>query len=918
MGGALAIEAQRIYESLSPNEQEVARRVFIGLVQLGEGTQDTRRRTIITSLTSYREKPAHVKKVIECFADQKTRLISLSISDGNETAEVSHEALLENWEQLREWLENNREDIRFQRRLEETTQLWDSNGRPEGSLWRSPDLNRLEEFYDKAEKGQNALQLTDLQKAFYQAALDAHEQEHQSILQKEKQAKKILLLSGVIGFLGLTSVGLGGLSIWSGIEIHKSQIKNSNTFSKAHLASNKEVDALIESIKAGNQIQEMLSFTIPSDLHRETETQLQQVLRQVSGYRYLKEHPGGAYTVSYSPDGRFIATGGVNGKVNLWNTISRKLENDQIEHKNSITDIAFSPTNSQIVASASEDGEIKVWDINTGKKRVLGKQPQENRVSRITFSPNGKIIASVSSESDSIILWPLKGKEKKYQLNQHRDKVSRVAFSPDGEKIASASINGKICLWKLEGDDSFSKPIFPCFFHAENKNIRDISFSKNSKTIASSSADGTVKLWNLDNAPFKDEPSKVFDDLDTTVNRIIFSPDSKTLATANEDNTIKLLSIEGQELHTLQGHNGAVKDISISPDNRSLVSVSLDQSVRLWDLNKLPLKQTFINHSRAVEGLDFDPNNHAIVSASNNETIIWHPLHSDFLILNENTNTNDILFHPKGRILFSANEDAKIKFWDIKNFETKPKILLGHEAPVNRLSYSHKDELLASASDDGTVRFWDMNGAEVLKQPIKAHSGEVYSVSFSPRGKILASAGEDRTVKLWSTEGKQLGLPLKHDGFVFDVSFSPNGQLLASASTDKKVRLWNIDNLKDRPLCTFEGHEEAIFDVSFSPDERFLASASADQTVKIWRLNNCMELQTLKGHRDGVSRVHFHPDPKKHILASASWDGTVKLWAYDHDFPMNLNEILTDGCQWLKEYWQNNPIIGELDRRSSC
>jgi hypothetical protein len=132
VGGALAEEAQRIYESLTPDEQEIARRVFLGLVQLGEGAKDTRRRTKLEQVISHRDSLEHVQKVIDRFASPGTRLITLADDDGIKTVEVTHEALFDNWQQLKNWLDGGRSDLRFQRRLDDAVMIWQENGRPEG------------------------------------------------------------------------------------------------------------------------------------------------------------------------------------------------------------------------------------------------------------------------------------------------------------------------------------------------------------------------------------------------------------------------------------------------------------------------------------------------------------------------------------------------------------------------------------------------------------------------------------------------------------------------------------------------------------------------------------------------------------------------------------------------------------------
>ena len=166
VGGALADEAQRIYQSLNDEEKQIARRVFLGLVQLEEGGSYTRRRASINSLVSYKDEPEYVKRVIERFANPGVRLVTLSSEQGTETAEVTHEALFVNWGQMQAWLDNSRSDIRFQHYLDETVRRWNENGRPDGSLWRSPDLDLLGKYYERASDN-----MTPLQVEFFHASI---------------------------------------------------------------------------------------------------------------------------------------------------------------------------------------------------------------------------------------------------------------------------------------------------------------------------------------------------------------------------------------------------------------------------------------------------------------------------------------------------------------------------------------------------------------------------------------------------------------------------------------------------------------------------------------------------------------------------------------------------------------------------
>ncbi len=166
VGGALAGEAQRLFDSLSEGNQAIARRGFLALVQLGEGTRDTCRRISLTTIVAHGEDAAHVQTVIRYFANPHIRLVMLSATpDGMETAEMTHEALLDHWETLREWLDVNREDLRFRRRLAAAASYWDKRDNADGLLWRSPDLDLLRQYQAHA-----GADMTPLQVEFFNAS----------------------------------------------------------------------------------------------------------------------------------------------------------------------------------------------------------------------------------------------------------------------------------------------------------------------------------------------------------------------------------------------------------------------------------------------------------------------------------------------------------------------------------------------------------------------------------------------------------------------------------------------------------------------------------------------------------------------------------------------------------------------------
>ena len=124
----------------------MARRVFVGLVQLGEGAKDTRRRAAVDSLISAKDDPVRVRQVLDLFSAPGARLITRSTVEGEEMVEVTHEALLEQWQQIKGWLAGQRDRIRQQRQINALAEEWAKRGKKAGYLLQRQQLNDARVF----------------------------------------------------------------------------------------------------------------------------------------------------------------------------------------------------------------------------------------------------------------------------------------------------------------------------------------------------------------------------------------------------------------------------------------------------------------------------------------------------------------------------------------------------------------------------------------------------------------------------------------------------------------------------------------------------------------------------------------------------------------------------------------------------
>ncbi len=724
---------------------------------------------------------------------------------------------------------------------------------------------------------------------------------------KEKQQKtqaklnrflKFALAGSIVAILGLT--GLTSIAIQSSrrereqreqAEIQRKkaetgEIKALSSSATVLLASHQEIEALMEALKMGGQLKK--TFGAKANDQIEAVTALQKVVYAVRERNRLEGHSAVVDSVSFSPDGKTIASASGDDTVKLWSldgTLLKTLRG----HSGTVTSVSFSP-DGKTIASASLDGTVKLWSIDGKLLHTL--QGHTDWLWGVSFSPDGKTIASASAD-DTVKLWSLNGKlMATFQCTQGG--INEVGFSPDGKTIASAGNDGTVKLWNLDGTLRQT-------FDAHISWVRSVSFSPDGKTIVSGGRDKTVKLWNLDGTPLRTLPGH-----GDEVRSVSFSPDGKTIASSSRDQTVKLWKLDGTLLKTIQGHDGQVIEINFSPDGKTLASASADDTVKLWSLDETLLK-TISGHFSYVQSVSFSPDGKIHASASNDRNVKLWSRDGTLLgtLLVHNTTVFDVNFSPNGKTIASASWDGTVKLWNLDGSQLRT--FSGHSDQVNSVSFSPDGKTIVSGSTDTTVKLWSLDGT--LIRNLSGHSDQVTSVSFSPDGKTIASASYDQTAKLWSIDGTLLKTLQGHDDRVYRVSFSPDGKTLASASWDNTVKLWSFDGTL---LKTIPAHSDDVWSVSFSPDGNTIASASIDNTVKLWNLDGKL-LKILQGHKANVADVSFSPDGK--TLASASWDKTVILWNLD-EWTMDVDGLLERGCNWLRDYLTTRPE--KLEELKTC
>jgi len=296
-------------------------------------------------------------------------------------------------------------------------------------------------------------------------------------------------------------------------------------------------------------------------------------------------HSFNVNSVTFSVDGKILASASEDSTVKLWDVASGCLLRTMAGHTKGVNSVAFS-SDGEILASGSEDTTVKLWRytfdrferiiLKRSLKRIL--EGHSAGVNSVAFSVDGKILAS-GSKDNTVKLWGVASGLLLRTLEGHSNWVNLVAFSADGKTLASGGEDKTVRLWDVASGRTLRT------LEGHSDRINSVAFSADGQTLVSGSGravdptDKTVRLWDVTSGSLL----RTMEGHSKGVNSVAFSADSKTLASGSEDNTVKLWDVtSGRLLRTLEGHSNRVNSVAFSADSKTLVSGSYDTSIRFW------------------------------------------------------------------------------------------------------------------------------------------------------------------------------------------------------------------------------------------------------------------------------------------------------------------------------------------------
>jgi WD40 repeat protein/transcriptional regulator with XRE-family HTH domain len=916
--------AQAAYDTLTGPQKDAARLVFTQLTVITVDGQFARRRCHRADLRAPGSPmAADIDAVIEVFSAQ--RLLVL----GEDSVEISHDALLQAWKQLQDWLGDDQIDRALYSQVITDADTWEGNGRDSSYLYQP---GRLATIDAARARWQDATTRYPPLPATSVAFLDAAHQAARRNIRRRRSGVAILALLTV---LAVVASGFAFHQRAAAVQQRDQAIYNQVAAEALEFGTSDTALAAQLNLAAYRirPTQDLASRLVNTE-----NTPLPSPLAAGAGF---------VYSVAFSPDGPVMASGNADGTTRLWDVadprhplpLGQPLGSASVGGGLNITSVAFS-RDRRLLASGDTDGTVQLWGVSRpAHPQPLGVAAPRDAasVSSLAFSRDGRTLA-VGADDGAIQLWDIANPAHPRPLGQAVTgaPVESVALRPDGHTLAGGSLDGTVRLWDVT-DPAKPRPLGPPLTGA-GAEVNSVAFSPDGRTLASGDNIGTIRLWNVTDPAHPRLLGPILTG-GGAVGSVAFSPDGRTLASGSFDGTIWLWDVTDPAYPSplgqrLTGATGAIQSVAFSPDGHTLASGSLDGIIRLWSLPQTILAGS----SGGPNEVAFNPVRRMLASSDEISAVrLWdvtEPAHPRLLgpvPIAGTTAVDTLELSPDGRILATGDYGGTVRLWDVTE-PARPRLLgsipIGDGVVVLSVAFSPDGHTLATGNSDGSVRLWDIADPAHprLTGPILpggTGGQSVTSVAFSRDRHLLASGSLDGTVRLWDiaqpAEPLPLGVGATGDGApVYSLAFSPDGRNLASGDYGGTIRLWNIADPEyprqlGRPLT---GGGAEVNSVAFSPDGHTLASGSDDGTVRRWDVSEPADPRPLgqlpTGSTIPVDSVAFGPGG--HTLASGSDDGTTRLWNLDPNSAIDRICATVGGLtprQW-------NEYIPGLPYRPTC
>jgi WD40 repeat protein/DNA-binding CsgD family transcriptional regulator len=917
--GALTRRADVLYESLDTSQQALLRQIFLRLVKLGTEGEVLRRRVSHSELLELEVNSQVVNELIDQLAEYRLITLDYDPARGSAMVEIAHEALIREWDQLRAWLEDNRENIRQQRLLALAASDWRDANRDPSYLLSGTHLIQFQTWAQDS-----PVELGPVEAEFL--AISIHEKQRHD-------RQRSLIRNLVFAIVALVAIGMSGLALLAldreqqardaqtraerrTLENHSIQLATS---AQAAYAEGRTDLALLLAMKAID----MPDPPVLSD-------QVFRTIAQGPGIRaVLSAHVRPVTTLAISPDNMMVISGGCASRDadmtckqgamiarNIEGDVTNVTANQQLQYFDSsqlngmVTDVVFNPANTidgqKMVLSSCEDGGIILWEIPpiANGSVIRRYDAYAGAANEVVFSPNGKQFLA-AYEDGTIIFWDTASGQEIQRLQGGAGAMTSVAFNRDGRMALSASDDGTTTLWDVEYKTEVRRyPSSPGVW------LSRVAFGPVNKygrlTVWGLSSDNAISVWDLDSGQrIAGMPpgSNQYRD-------IAFTPDGETVALAYGGmillNNPGLGDGEQRLMQISKAGRASITALATSSDNALLVSGDEEGNLELWNLPvRNDLDAITVTTAASLGNSVLFPDRRYMVSSTGSAdtitpTLVKIDLSKGEVVLRFSqlpgqVGANALAIDPLGRYVLVGGGNTPTKdtgsrekpfLWiiDAQNGEIIHK-LEGHQYNVKAVAISPDGQYALSgsfyaapgslANNNGELLLWNVQSGQQVKS--FANNSDIQGIAFSQDGNLAVTCsqmGSSTSIKIWEIDSGKLlhQFPYRCLSAVF---IPGDKSILLNAITATSLnRMLQIDATSGEVQRRFDALTGSIENFAISPDGQYLFVAS-QTTAFLWDLKLNQELSSFELPSTGANAWAVFPqDSEKTIIVQ---DNTRQL-----------------------------------------
>jgi len=889
VAGALARRAEQLFDSMNATGQKAAEQLFLRLVALGEGAEDTRRRVSRSELDRMGVDGRALEAVIDAFARHRLLSLDRDPETREPTVEVAHEALLREWQRLRAWIDAARDDLRTERRLAGAVAEWEAAGRDPSFLLRGSRLDQLASW-----AAATNLAIAQTEREFLDASLELAGAERAAETERAErerilERRSLRRLRTAVAVFAVAALVAAGLTVVATRQSDRAEDAAHRAARQARIAGARElVGGAVANLEADPELSILLAIeaiertrSFDGSVLPEAEDALHQA---VGASRIELTVPGVGDRVAWSPDGAFAAErADGDGVVEIRDAETGALVRSLQAHAGDVTGVAFS-RDGTMLATTGSDGKLNVWTTLSGELR--SSVQHVGRALSPAFDEEGSLVGAVWEADASVrIARPATGRV----IRTASVPPGLLCFGPDLRRVAVAGDSRAVVV------DLSSGRTIRLDSGSDLSSIDSLAWSPDGRSIAISST-GSADVIDAETGRFRFAlPHEEW------VHSVAWTHDSTRVVTGGAK-TAKVWMIEHgrpEEVLTLSPRleSGEVKSVAFSPDGSRLITSDAG-TTKVWDVG--------VSGDAEVANLPWTANYSDVVFMPGDEQVVtvdWGRRHPYIAIWD--LGTGEVIrrvgptggygygftqgqfdLSSDGEVVAALSGTGKAGAWDVASGERL--FAVPWDELISQVDWNPDGTQLLLASLHGWVRIVDRSGREI--RVLREDEGyEVLEARFSPDGRIVAMSARPQP-GVPGLEPRTTVRDMVSDEVLSTIggagwfAFAPEGDRFVIGREDGPAEVWDLQS--GTRLATLAG--TAVTDVAFSPDGTRIAAGSQDGTVRLFDAATGGELLVLRG-RDTVGYVAFSSDGSM-LISSGEWD-VVRVWALDLD---DLLEIARD------------------------